>query len=37
MIRGHPSPHGLDLVGAAIGVVALDASLTGEAIRRATC
>ena len=23
MLRGHPSPHGIDLVGAAIGVVAL--------------
>jgi phosphoribosylformylglycinamidine cyclo-ligase len=32
MIRGHPSPHGLDLVGAAFGVVALDRVVTGEAI-----
>ena len=24
MIRGHPSPHGLDLVGAAFGIVPLD-------------
>jgi phosphoribosylformylglycinamidine cyclo-ligase len=32
MIRGHPSPHGLDLVGAAFGVVALDRVVTGESI-----
>jgi phosphoribosylformylglycinamidine cyclo-ligase len=33
MLRGHPSPHGIDLVGAAIGVVRRDAVLTGAAIR----
>ena len=33
MIRGHPSPDGLDLVGSAIGVVALDRVLDGEADR----
>jgi phosphoribosylformylglycinamidine cyclo-ligase len=32
MLQGHPSPHGIDLVGAAIGVVARDQVLTGEAI-----
>jgi phosphoribosylformylglycinamidine cyclo-ligase len=32
LIRGHPSPHGLDLVGAAFGVVALDSIVTGSAI-----
>ena len=32
MLQGHPSPHGIDLVGAAIGVVARDAVLTGETI-----
>ena len=32
MLRGHPSPHGIDLVGAAIGIVAPDALLTGDAI-----
>jgi phosphoribosylformylglycinamidine cyclo-ligase len=32
MIRGHPSPHGIDLVGAAVGTVALDALVTGEAV-----
>jgi phosphoribosylformylglycinamidine cyclo-ligase len=29
MIRGHPSPHGLELSGTAIGTVALDAIITG--------
>ncbi len=29
LIRGHPSPHGFDLCGTAIGTVALDAILTG--------
>jgi phosphoribosylformylglycinamidine cyclo-ligase len=33
LLRGHPSPHGIDLVGAAIGVVRRDAVLTGAAIR----
>ena len=32
LIRGHPSPHGFDLCGAAFGTVALDALVTGEAI-----
>jgi phosphoribosylformylglycinamidine cyclo-ligase len=32
MIRGHPSPHGLDLVGAAIGTVPLGDVVTGTAI-----
>jgi phosphoribosylformylglycinamidine cyclo-ligase len=32
MLKGHPSPHGIDLVGAAIGVVPRDEVLTGEAI-----
>jgi phosphoribosylformylglycinamidine cyclo-ligase len=32
LIRGHPSPHGFDLAGAAFGVVALDALVTGAAI-----
>jgi phosphoribosylformylglycinamidine cyclo-ligase len=32
MLRGHPSPRGLDLVGTAIGVVARDGILTGERI-----
>jgi phosphoribosylformylglycinamidine cyclo-ligase len=32
MIRGHPSPHGLDVVGAAFGVVALDRVVSGDAI-----
>jgi phosphoribosylformylglycinamidine cyclo-ligase len=30
MIRGHPSPNGLELSGTAIGTVALDAIVTGE-------
>ena len=33
LIRGHPSPHGFDLCGTAIGTVALDAMVTGETIR----
>src|SRR3954451_3735654 len=32
LIRGHPSPHGFDLVGACFGTVALDAVVTGSAI-----
>ena len=32
MVRGHPSPSGLDLVGAAIGTVPLDRVVTGERI-----
>jgi phosphoribosylformylglycinamidine cyclo-ligase len=32
LIRGHPSPHGFDLCGAAVGTVALDAIVTGERI-----
>jgi phosphoribosylformylglycinamidine cyclo-ligase len=32
MLQGHPSPHGIDLVGAAVGVLAPDKLLTGEAI-----
>ena len=31
LIRGHPSPHGFDLCGTAIGTVALDAIVTGDA------
>ena len=31
LIRGHPSPHGFDLCGTALGTVALDAIVTGEA------
>src|SRR3954462_12265638 len=31
LIRGHPSPHGFDLCGTAIGTVALDAVGTGDA------
>ncbi len=33
VIRGHPSPHGFDLVGSAFGTVALDRILDGSAIR----
>jgi phosphoribosylformylglycinamidine cyclo-ligase len=33
VIRGHPSPHGFDLVGSAFGTVALDAILDGGAVR----
>jgi phosphoribosylformylglycinamidine cyclo-ligase len=32
MIRGHPSPHGLDLVGSCFGVVGLDAIVSGGSI-----
>jgi phosphoribosylformylglycinamidine cyclo-ligase len=32
LIRGHPSPHGFDLCGTAIGTVALDAIVTGDRI-----
>jgi phosphoribosylformylglycinamidine cyclo-ligase len=32
MLRGHPSPRGLDVVGTAIGVVRRDEILTGERI-----
>jgi len=30
LIRGHPSPHGFDLCGTALGTVALDAIVTGD-------
>jgi phosphoribosylformylglycinamidine cyclo-ligase len=33
LIRGHPSPHGFDLCGTAIGTVALDAIVTGADVR----
>ncbi len=33
VIRGHPSPYGFDLVGSAIGTVALDAIVDGSACR----
>src|SRR5919202_1381414 len=33
LIRGHPSPHGFDLVGACFGTVALDAIVTGASVR----
>ena len=33
LIRGHPSPHGFDLCGAAFGTVAPDALVTGAAVR----
>lgn len=32
LIRGHPSPHGFDLVGAAFGTVALDQIVEGDRI-----
>jgi phosphoribosylformylglycinamidine cyclo-ligase len=32
LIRGHPSPRGFDLTGAAVGTVALDAIVTGDAV-----
>ncbi len=32
VIRGHPSPHGFDLVGSAFGTVRLDAILDGGAV-----
>jgi len=30
VVRGHPSPYGFDIVGTAVGVVAIDAMVTGE-------
>jgi phosphoribosylformylglycinamidine cyclo-ligase len=33
MIRGHPSPHGLDLVASCVGTVSLDAIVTGADCR----
>jgi phosphoribosylformylglycinamidine cyclo-ligase len=33
VIRGHPSPHGFDLVGSAFGTVALDQIIDGSACR----
>src|ERR671932_1429885 len=33
LIRGHPSPHGFDLVGACFGTVALDSIVTGATVR----
>ena len=33
VVRGHPSPHGFDIVGTCFGTVALDAMITGEARR----
>jgi phosphoribosylformylglycinamidine cyclo-ligase len=33
LIRGHPSPNGFDLTAACFGTVALDAMVTGEAVR----
>src|SRR3954462_8384351 len=33
LIRGHPSPHGFDLVGACFGTVALDSIVTGSSIQ----
>ncbi len=32
MLRGHPSPHGLDLVGAAVGIVSLGRVITGREV-----
>jgi phosphoribosylformylglycinamidine cyclo-ligase len=32
LIRGHPSPHGFDLVGSCFGTVALDAIVTGARV-----
>ena len=32
IVRGHPSPHGFDLVGFCVGLVDLDAIVTGERI-----
>jgi phosphoribosylformylglycinamidine cyclo-ligase len=32
LIRGHPSPHGFDLLGFCVGLVPLDAIVTGERI-----
>jgi phosphoribosylformylglycinamidine cyclo-ligase len=33
VLRGHPSPYGFDLVGSAIGTVALDAIIDGRSVR----
>jgi phosphoribosylformylglycinamidine cyclo-ligase len=33
LIRGHPSPHGFDLVGFCVGLVDLDAIVTGAAVQ----
>jgi phosphoribosylformylglycinamidine cyclo-ligase len=33
LIRGHPSPHGFDLLGFCVGLVDLDAIVTGAAIQ----
>ena len=33
LIRGHPSPHGFDLAGFCVGLVALDEIVTGAAVR----
>ena len=33
LIRGHPSPGGIDLVGMCVGLVDLDAVVTGAAAR----
>ena len=33
LIRGHPSPHGFDLCGTAVGTVTLDAIVTGARVR----
>ena len=30
VVKGHPSPHGFDIVGTCFGIVALDAMVTGE-------
>src|SRR4029453_12293670 len=32
LLKGHPSPHGFDLVGFCVGLVELDAIITGAAI-----
>jgi len=32
LIRGHPTPHGFDLAAACVGLVALDAIVTGAAV-----
>ena len=33
LIRGHPSPRGFDLVGACVGIVQLDAIVTGSRVK----
>ena len=33
LIRGHPSPHGFDLLGFCVGLVALDEIVTGAAVQ----